>query len=236
MSHNFLCLFVLSRIIKTYFTSFSIAPDFFFFFRKKIDDVFVLRLIWVQIYVYEKCFAHKKNLWVSALILLNIVLHFFFVRPHTQTVCCLCVHPGRLWERRRRKKMKILSTFLFCHFLSLEFNALCSLWEWDRECKGIFFLQLCLKVYYFRHLTFYYQFRLIQHLRCKNFNLFISTFIFNNEEIFPSTLFIAWKSRFLCLPFFHHSSIMDEMMLGSGARVFYPWLGLHAFFLASFNI
>lgn len=47
------------------------------FFFLKIDDVFVLRLIWVQIYVYEKCFAHKKreekNLWLCAQILLNII-------------------------------------------------------------------------------------------------------------------------------------------------------------------
>lgn len=44
--------------------------------RRKIDDVFVLRLIWVQIYVYEKCFLHirKTNLWLCALIILNIVL------------------------------------------------------------------------------------------------------------------------------------------------------------------
>jgi hypothetical protein len=37
------------------------CTDFPTLFFLKIDDVFVLRLIWVQIYVYEKCFAHKKK-------------------------------------------------------------------------------------------------------------------------------------------------------------------------------
>lgn len=104
----------------------QIFSRFFFHARSKIDDVFVLRLIWVQIYVYEKCFAHKRSSeWVrntervresrkmkeklgkKFMTLCSCDTRYLIssLSFRFSSACCFC-HFVRLWNEHTKKNVK----------------------------------------------------------------------------------------------------------------------------------